>query len=142
MPAPSPRDDPFLTINDLEPRIAAACASRFQSEHLRDGVREALIALRDLIREASGLPQLKDEDLVNRALGGKAPVLRVARADDPSADDIQRGTHSIASGIQAAFRNPLMHEAIDMDPMEALEMVAAISWVARRVSGAHRGAHK
>ena len=37
-----------------------------------------------------------------------------------------------------ALRNPLAHERLDLDPAEAMTMVATLSLIARRVEGAKR----
>lgn len=44
---------------------------------------------------------------------------------------MQRAVLSLAQGVMAGLRNPLVHETVELEPHEAMEMVAVISLVAR-----------
>ncbi len=50
--------------------------------------------------------------------------------------NIQRGTMFLAQGVFAAMRNVVAHNAVEFAPEEAIEMLATISLVARRIEAA------
>ena len=66
-----------LQLDELHPLIRDACASRFHSGHLADGVQQAAIALRDLVRKRSGLRAFDGADLMSRALSPEKACLLV-----------------------------------------------------------------
>jgi uncharacterized protein (TIGR02391 family) len=127
-----------LRLDDLHPIIREACTSRFLSKHYADGVQRAATALRDYVRKRSGLRNLDGVDLMSQAFSAKDPVLVVANLDSRTGQSVQLGTMQLAQGAMAALRNPPAHERLDLDPAEAMTMVATLSLIARRVEGAKR----
>jgi uncharacterized protein (TIGR02391 family) len=127
------RDTPTLTIALLHPGIRDACEKLFANEHYRQGVFDATLALRDLVREKSGLGDSDDSTLMGKALGGEHPKIVVADLSTETGRNIQRGTAYLAQGVLARLRNVLAHEKVELDSIEALEMVGLVSRVARDI---------
>ena len=125
-----------LTLDDLHPAIKEACASRFASGHFADGVHQAAIAFRDLVRTRSGLQGLDGHELMSRALSDRTAVLVVADLSNQTGRSIQLGTMMLSQGAMLAIRNPVAHERMQLSPTEAMEMVAVFSLLARRLEGA------
>ncbi len=131
-----------LRLEDLHPIIRDACASRFASRHYADGVQQAAIALRDLVRQRSGLRLLDGVDLMSQALSPNEPILVVADLKGKTGQSVQLGTMQLAQGAMAALRNPVAHERLDLGPSEAMAMVATLSLLASRVELAKRSRRK
>jgi uncharacterized protein (TIGR02391 family) len=133
--APTPDS---LPIEDLHPIIQEACSSRFAMKHYADGVHRAAIALRDLVRQRSGLDSLDGTDLMSQALSPKDPVLIVADLTTKTGYSVQLGTMLMAQGAMTAIRNLVAHERLDLDPAEAMSMVATLSLLAHWIERAQR----
>jgi len=125
-----------LTLDDLHPAIKEACASRFASGHFADGVQQAAIAFRDLVRTRSGLQGLDGQELMSRALSDRTALLVVADLSNQTGRSIQLGTMMLSQGAMLAIRNPVAHERMQLSRTEAMEMVAVFSLLARRLEGA------
>lgn len=123
-----------LKISDLHPLVRDASSKLFRERHYRQAVSEAMLALQTKIREQASLPGLDGDKLMGPAFGGDSPRIVVADLNTESGKNLQRGTQFIAQGLVASIRNPFAHEPIDLEPIEALEMLAAMSLVARRLS--------
>ena len=136
----APVAETVLGVDSLHPLVRDACASLFTNLHYREGVLKAALALRDLVREKSGLKESDDSTMMGKALGAKSPLIVVADLDTETGRSVQRGTVHLAQGILARLRNPLTHEDVELEPHEALEMVALISRVVRDVDAGHRAA--
>jgi uncharacterized protein (TIGR02391 family) len=125
-----------LTLDGLHPLVRDACAQLFAGKHLRQGVLEAVLVLRDLVRERSGLTDSDDSKLMGKALGGNNPKIVIADLSTETGRNIQRGTSHLAQGVVARVRNVLAHESVELEPVEAMEMVGLVSRVVRDVDGA------
>jgi uncharacterized protein (TIGR02391 family) len=128
--------DLVVVADALHPRIRDASRQLLVDGHLRAAALDASIALRDLFRERSGL-YLDGEPLVSAALAynkERSPKVTVADLATDTGQNVQRGTMLIAQGVIASIRNVVAHDAIELAPEEALEMLGAISLVARRIA--------
>jgi uncharacterized protein (TIGR02391 family) len=128
-------DGAVLTVESLHPIIRDACADLFEGNHYRQGVLDAALALRDFVREESGLLETNDRTLISKALAGKHPRIVVSDAAGGQGTNMREGTAYLALGIFARLRNVLTHEKLEIEPHEAMEMVGLISRVARDVEG-------
>jgi uncharacterized protein (TIGR02391 family) len=106
-------------------------------EHYSSAVLKASIALRDLMREKSALIGPDFDDLAGQALSLRSPRIVVADVTSDTGKSIQRGTTLLAQGVFAAMRNLVAHNDVSIPHEEALEMLATISFVARRIDAAH-----
>lgn len=125
-----------FALDDLHPTIREACESRFFSQHYGDGVHQAAIAFRDLVREASGLKALDGPDLMSQAFSPKTPAIVVGDLATKTGQSIQLGTMLLAQGAMVAYRNVVAHERTHLEPTDALAMVGLFSLLARRVESA------
>ena len=121
----------------LHPRIRDACYQLVVHDHYPSAVLKASIALRDLLREKSGLIGPDFDDLAGQALSPKSPRLVVTDVTSDTGRSLQRGTMLLAQGVFAAMRNVVAHNDVSIPPAEALEMLATISLVARQIDAAH-----
>jgi uncharacterized protein (TIGR02391 family) len=131
----APNDGSTLTVDSLHPIVRDACADLFAGNHYRQGVLDAALALRDLVREKSGLTDTNDRTLMSKALAGKKPRIVVSDAAGDQGTNVREGTAYLALGIVSRLRNVLTHEKLEIESHEAMEMVGLISRVARDVEG-------
>jgi uncharacterized protein (TIGR02391 family) len=116
--------------------IMETCASVWENGHRREAVDRAAIALIDAVRQLSGQRDLDGDELMKRAFSPSAPSIVVADLRTRTGQSIQRGTHLIAMGAIAAIRNPNSHRLDEPSVDEALEKLAVLSFVARRLDDA------
>jgi len=132
---PDAGDSLSLATKSLHPLVRDAVEPLFASGHYRQGVSDAALALRDLVRSKSGLSELDDYALMGKALSVEKPRIIVADLSTRTGRSVQQGTMNLAQGIVARLRNPLAHEKVELDPHEAMEMVGLVSRVVRDVDG-------
>jgi len=118
----------------LHPEIAAVV-----ERHLAAGLNaEAVIAsygaLRDLVRDRSGLHDLDGHDLFGKALSPDKPLLTLADTSNKLGKDYQRGVMLMCEGFAAAVRNPITHRSVELGINETNEMLAIASLLFRRIS--------
>lgn len=136
---PPPKQDPeeadgFLRL--LHPAIVESSLAQFRMGHLRDSVLNAYVALGDLIRERTGLPQ-DGKALVEQALSPQKPILILSTLETESGRNDQVGFMQIISGAFVGVRNPKAHSlANDLDPIKAAQYLVFASLLARRVTEA------
>jgi uncharacterized protein (TIGR02391 family) len=138
-PYPSPllpTSSPALAFDELHPVVRDAASPLFATQQLRLGVLEAGLALRNVVRERSDLSETNDSTLMGRAFGGKTPAIVLADLTTETGQNIQRGVAHLAQAILAAVRNPLTHESGEIPMAEAMEMLAMMSHVLRRIDAA------
>lgn len=128
--------DLVAVVDALHPRIRDACLQLVVDGHLRAAVLDACIALRDLLREKSGL-DLEGEPLVTAALSfnkDRGPKVTVDDLLTETGQNLQRGTMLIAQGVVASIRNVLAHNVVEPTSSEALGMLGTISLIAGRIA--------
>jgi uncharacterized protein (TIGR02391 family) len=129
--------EPILAAADLHELVAAACLARFELGHFREGVLAAILAYRDMVRQRSGLVDENDSTLMGRAFGGKpAPALVVADLRTDDGKNVQRGIAHLSEGLLAFVRNPLTHNAAEIDSAAAMRMIALVDMLVRAVDQA------
>ncbi len=128
----------MLRVADLHPVVREACGRRFQRGNFRDGVLAAILAYRDLVRERSGLSsEENDSTLMGKAFGGKpTPALVIADLGTETGRNRQRGMVQLSEGLLAFIRNPLTHDASEIEPQTAMRMIALIDMLLRQVDAA------
>ena len=124
----------LAVVDGLHPRIRDACRRLVEHGHLTLAVHKAAIALKDLLKERSGLTSDNGDDLANQALSPRSPRIVVADQQTETGRNVQRGVHLLALGVFAAMRNPVAHQDIEFPPGEVLEMLATIGYVARKIA--------
>jgi uncharacterized protein (TIGR02391 family) len=121
---------------DLHPRIAGACADLYRDEHYADAVLRASLALENFVKEKSGRYDLSGSTLMEQAFTPNGPVLAFNALADQTDKDEQRGMMLLFQGAVFAFRNPRAHKLLEDSPEEALEAIALISLLAKRLEQA------
>jgi uncharacterized protein (TIGR02391 family) len=122
---------------DLHHEIARAASDLYRDGHYSNAIRDAVIALNDLVRLRSsdsrdGVP------LMEFVFNPTNPVLRFNDLADESDRNEQLGFMKMLSGAAAGLRNPRAHRLINDDPERALEFIAFISLLAKLVDSATR----
>lgn len=131
------RGVPGVAVDELHPLIAAATAKLLANRHYDEAVLAGALALRNILREASGHVDLDGTDLAGAALGGTPPPIVVADPNSTSGKGQQNGWRLLAQGCFLALRNPVAHErGVHQDRISAMEALATMSLVARRVTEA------
>lgn len=92
----------------------------------------------DKLRTRTGLTD-DGATLVNRALGGDAPMLAINARRTRSEQDEQRGFANLVIGTFGMFRNPTAHEARirwEMSLEDAEDLLSLVSLIHRRLDAA------
>ena len=130
---PAPDAHPLA---DLHPLIVESCGELWEAGHRREAIGRAAVMLLDAVRDASGLAALDTEPLMSQAFRPEDPRIIVADLRTKNGQNIQRGTHFIAMGANAAIRNPAAHSNAHPDVDQAREQLAVLSFLARRLDDA------
>ena len=117
---------------DLHPRIAEVASPLYIDRYFRQAILEAMLALEEVVKEKSGLTKAGDT-LMGTAFSKKNPVLKLNRLADESDENEQEGFMWLMKGAVKCLRNPRAHKRIKDDPETALEWIAFISLLAKRV---------
>jgi len=120
---------------DLHPRIATVCVDLYRDGHYRNAVLDASLALVNLVKEKSGRHDLDGADLMRAVFSVKSPILVFNDLSDRSE---QEGLMHLFEGAVLALRNPRAHALSDDSPELALEYIALLSLLAKRVEHATR----
>jgi len=123
---------------DLHPRIAIACAELYRDGHYSNAVLYASIALVNFVKEKSGRLDKDGAGLMEEVFSPKNPVLAFNSLADQADLDEQRGMMSLFVGAVLAFRNPRAHKLLEDSPEAALEYIALLSFLAKRLDHATR----
>lgn len=123
---------------ELHPRIAEACADLYRDGHYRNAVLDACLALVDYVKQKSRCRDRDGADLMRYVFSKNNPVLAFnALADDTDLNE-QEGLMHLFEGAVLALRNPRAHTLSDDSPEEALEYIALLSLLAKRLEKAQR----
>jgi uncharacterized protein (TIGR02391 family) len=134
-----PRAEPACDahpLSGLHPLIVESCRELWDAGHRREAIGRAAVTLLDAVREASGLLGLDTEPLMSQAFRPEDPRIIVADLRTKNGQNVQRGTHFIAMGANAAIRNPAAHSNFHPDVDQAHEQLAVLSFLARRLDDA------
>lgn len=133
----SPRSKTRRAIDglDLHRDIEDAAGELYRDGHYSSAVLEAAKALTALVQRRSGYTQ-DGADLMNNVFSVGNPILKLNDLTDESDRNEQKGFAMILSGIVTALRNPRAHKRIEDDAEEAVEFIAFMSLLARRVDKA------
>lgn len=117
------------------------CRAELLRDDYYEAVFEAIKGLGDRLRTLSGL-DLDGSQLVQQALGGKTPVIKINALSTATQRNEQRGISLLAEGLFAAFRNPSAHEPRvkwEMSEQDALDVLGTASMVHRRLDSFVQG---
>jgi len=123
---------------DLHPRIGAVCADLYRNGHYRDAVLDASLALERLVKDKSQRDDLSGASLMRTVFSANTPILAYNDLSDQTDRDEQEGMMHLFEGAVLALRNPRAHTLLDDSPEMALEYIALLSLLAKRVEQAKR----
>ena len=135
--------DPNLLFDlyPLHSRVKEIAGSLFKSGEYKNAVEEATHALNAFIQDKTGSTKTEAK-LVQSVMKSFPPVLELnPYIDTDSGKNEQAGLALITEGVFKAFRNPKAHSPKDapqvqMDALEALDQLAIISYIFKRVERA------
>lgn len=90
------------------------------------------------LRRRSGLTY-DGAQLIDAALGGSAPILKINAFSNETERGEQRGFANLLKGLFGTFRNPTAHaprRAWPMTEEDALDLFSLASYAHRRIDGA------
>jgi uncharacterized protein (TIGR02391 family) len=122
----------------LHPAIAQSCSNTYQSAHYREAVLNASIALVNLVKQKSGQYSLDGAGLMSNIFSANKPVLAFNELKDQTDKDEQEGLMHLFIGAVLALRNPRAHALFDDSPELALDYIAFLSMLAKRLETATR----
>jgi uncharacterized protein (TIGR02391 family) len=123
---------------DLHPRIASVCADLYRNGHYRNAVLDASVALVNMVKEKSRRHDLDGAGLMTTVFSKNNPILAFNDRKDKTDEDEQEGMMHLYLGAVLALRNPRAHALPDDSPEMALEYIALISLLAKRLDHAKR----
>lgn len=127
------------------PAIRVAAGSLFVKGEYVAAVFEAAKVFVDAVKQRAGHPHdsngkpLDGGPLMTYTFGGRTPRIKFTSLSNQTEQNEHRGLALIAEGIVSALRNPKGHlpgAAIALTPEEALEQLATISYLMRRLDTA------
>ena len=131
-------DDHGLTLADLheETRLAHTL---LRDGHLQDAVRRAAQRFLNRVAERAEHPEWQGTALVNRAFSEDSPILTFSARETLVEQDEHNGYRFLGAGLVLAVRNAMTHaDEYDLTETEALEWLAFISAMHRRLDGAQQ----
>jgi uncharacterized protein (TIGR02391 family) len=123
---------------DLHPRIASVAVDLFQDGHYRNAVLDAAVALVNFVKEKSRRQDLDGAPLMRTVFSKNGPILAFNQLADQSELDEQEGLMHLFEGTVLALRNPRAHTIVPDEPEIALEYIALMSLLAKRLDDAKR----
>lgn len=127
-----------LRQRDVHPDVLRYCRAELLQHDCFHAVLEATKSVAEKIRTRSGLSS-DGATLVDEALGGDAPTLRINALATPTHWSEQRGFVNLAKGLFGTFRNPTAHAPrIDwpLSEEDALDLFCLASYIHRRIDAA------
>jgi|SRR2546430_7118042 len=127
-----------LEPRGIHPDVIRYCRAEFLQNNCFHAVLEASKSVAEKLRQKSGFTS-DGAELVDAALGGQDPLLRINGFSTENEKSEQRGFVNLAKGLFGTFRNPTAHAPRIEWPLseqDALDLFALASYVHRRVDTA------
>jgi len=127
-----------LEQRGIHHEVIRYCRAEYLQNNCFHAVLEASKSVAEKLRRKCGLTS-DGADLVDAALGGQDPPLRINRFVTDTEKSEQRGFVNLAKGLFGTFRNPTAHAPRIEWPLseqDALDLFALASYVHRRVDAA------
>ncbi|USX13263.1 TIGR02391 family protein [Oxalobacteraceae bacterium OTU3CAMAD1] len=134
-----PTASPMRALENLHlhPHIADASVDLFKGGHYANAVEDACKVL-DLLVKMKSKRDLSGTELMQIAFSPKAPVLRFNEQQNDSEKSEQQGMMYLYAGAMLAFRNPRAHGLLTDDPVEALEIIGFVNFLAKSLEKTKR----
>lgn len=136
--------DPRAVLRDvfrglpIHPRIADACVDTFNDGHYREAVLNGSIALVNFVKEKSGRHDIDGATLMRTAFSKNGPILAFNALQSQTDLDEQEGLMHLFEGAVMALRNPRAHDTVPDVPEVAVEYLALLSLLAKRLESTKR----
>jgi len=127
-----------LRQRDVHQDVLRYCRAELLEHDCFHAVLEATKSVAEKIRQRTGL-QSDGATLVDEALGGDPPMLRINQLATETQRSEQRGFVNLAKGLFGTFRNPTAHAPRIEWPLseqDALDLFCLASYIHRRIDGA------
>jgi uncharacterized protein (TIGR02391 family) len=127
-----------LSARGVHQHVLAACRSELLEDNCFHAVLEATKSVAAKLRSRTGATS-DGSLLVDEALSGSNPKLRINDLRNESELGEQRGFMNLLKGLFGTFRNPLAHEARIAWPVseeDALDLFSLASYAHRRLDSA------
>ena len=127
-----------LSARGVHPDVLAACRAELVQQNSFHAVLEASKSVGEKIRRRANL-QSDGANLVDDALGGDPPKLKINAFVSDSEKSEQRGFTNLIKGLFGVFRNPTAHApriAWNMAEEDALDLFSLASYIHRRIDRA------
>jgi uncharacterized protein (TIGR02391 family) len=127
-----------LAGRGVHPDVLRFCRAELVQDNYFHAVLEATKSVAAKIRTRTGLTT-DGAELVDSALGGSSPILRINPLRNDSHWSEQRGFGNLLKGTFGMFRNPTAHAARIEWPMageDALDLLVLVSYAHRRLDRA------
>jgi uncharacterized protein (TIGR02391 family) len=124
-----------LSARGVHPDVIAACRTELLANNCFHAVLEASKGVAHKIRVRTGLTS-DGAELVDAALGGAQPKLRINAFGTDTERNEQRGFVNLAKGLFGTFRNPTTHAPRmiwNLSEEDALDLFSLASYVHRRI---------
>ncbi len=138
------RVDPMARVRsafrdlDLHPRIGAVAADLYRDGHYRNAVLDAAVALVNFVKERSRRHDLDGAGLMRTVFSRNNPILAFNDLADQSQQDEQEGLMHLFEGAVLGLRNPRAHDVLPDSAEYALECIAFLSMLAKRLEQAKK----
>lgn len=125
-----------ISVEDMHPLVWGAARGQWRIELYREAVSSAVGAVIDHVRQLTGRADLDDKDVFTQAFSQSSPKQGAPRLrwpgneQDQTVASMNRGLLGFSTGIQAAIRNPVIHDRTQLPAQEAAERLAALSLLA------------
>lgn len=129
-----------LSARGVHPDVLAACRAELVQHNAFHAVLEASKSVGEKLRQKASL-QSDGAQLVDEALSGDAPRLKINGFASDSEKSEQRGFTNLVKGLFGVFRNPTAHAprvAWSMTEEDALDLFSLASYIHRRIDRASR----
>lgn len=121
----------------MHPLVWGAARGLWQGTHYREAVAAAVGAVIDHVRQLIGRNDLDEKDVFTQAFSQSDPKIGEPRLrwpgepTDQTVRSMNRGLLAFSTGVQAAIRNPSVHDRSEMTAPEGTERLAAVSLLMR-----------
>src|SRR5579885_1683493 len=123
---------------DLHARTGNAASDLYRDGHYRQAVLDASIALVNYVKEKSHRHDLDGSGLMSTVFSANKPILAFNDLSNQTERDEQEGFMHLFMGTVLALRNPRAHAIFDDSPEMALDYIAFLSMLAKRLDAARR----
>ena len=127
-----------LEARNVHPDVLIFCKAEFLEDNYFHAVLEAVKSVFEKIRMISSL-SLDGAPLIDSALGGEQPILKINPLQTESERSEQKGFVNLIKGANSMFRNPTAHEPRikwQMSKEDAVDLLSIVSLIHRRLDKA------